>query len=147
MSESKRDTAGAICAALLAAVGGASIWAAQEFSDLGAVFPRTIGALLLMLGLLYLGFNATGSGRATAPLEGSRLRRIGLAITMLFWVFTLETLGFLVSSAVSMGALLWIANYDSWRLRSVLIYGGSALVLLLGFYVLFKVVLAVPLPM
>ncbi len=146
MDKDKRDTAGVLCAVLLAAIGAASVWAARDFSDLGAVFPSTVGALMLVLGLLYLVFGITGKGQSTAALEGSLARRVALALVMLFWVFTLDALGFLVSSALSMGALLWIANYDRWHLRSVTLYGGSALLLLLGFYVLFKVVLGVPLP-
>ena len=146
MTDKKRDIAGIAAALLLALMGALSIWASGEFSDLGAVFPRTVGGLMLILGLLYSVLSAMGRGQVVAPLEGSLPRRMALVITMLFWVFTLGPLGFLGSSALSMGALLWIANYDRWHPRSLLVYGGSTATLLLIFYTLFKLVLGVPLP-
>jgi hypothetical protein len=42
--------------------------------------------------------------------------------------------------------LVLVANYERWTLRRALVYGGSAVALLTGFYVLFVELLHVPAP-
>ena len=140
------DTPGAIGSALLIGVGVAALAGSGGFSDLGAVFPRAIGGLLVAMGLLYLVFYATGRTRRAAPAEGSNLRRAGVAGVMLAWAFALVPLGFLASSAIAFVLLLMLANHDRWTPRSMLLYGGAGALVLGGLYGLFKQLLQVPLP-
>ena len=140
------DIAGAVGSAIAIALGTAALWSAREFSSLGAVFPRTISILMILLGLLYLGMVFAGRTRRAPPLQGSRWRRGAVAAVMLAWAFLLVPLGFLGSSAAAIAALLAIANHDRWTLRTVIGYGAASAFVLGGFYVLFKLVLLVPLP-
>lgn len=140
------DVAGAIGCALAIVLGCVSWWAAADYSALGSVFPRAIGALLVVLGVTYLALFASGRTRRAAALDGSNARRAGVALVMLAWAYTLEPLGFLGSSALAMAALLFVANHES---RSVGRLAGQALaaaLLLVGLYALFKHALNVPLP-
>lgn len=140
------DLAGALGSVLAMGVGAAAFWAAGEFSALGSVFPRTVGALMIALGATYLAFAALGRTVRAAPLEGSNLRRGGAAVVMLAWGFALGPLGFLPSSAAAMAALMVIANHGRWSLRVALAYGAALAVVLGGLYGLFKHLLLVPLP-
>lgn len=142
----RRDWAGAFGSALAMVVGAGAIWAARDYSDLGAVFPRTVGGLLVLLGALYIAFVMTGRGRAAAALDGSMPRRAGVAVVMLAWGFALPVLGFVASSAAAMAALLVVANHQRWSVRSALVYGVSTAVVLALMVTLFKVGLKVPLP-
>ena len=142
----RRDTPGAIGSAGLVALGIAALVFSADFSDLGAVFPRAIGGLMVALGGLYLVLFALGRTRRAAPADGSNLRRAGVAVVLLGWAFALVPLGFLGSSAIAFVLLLVLANHDRWTPRSVLLMGGAGAVLLLGLYALFKLVLQVPLP-
>lgn len=54
MPEIRPDIPGAIGSALMVLLGAGAIWAARDYSDLGAVFPRTVGALLVALGSVYI---------------------------------------------------------------------------------------------
>ncbi len=147
MNEPKRpDIAGAVGCVLAIALGAAAWWAARDFSPLGSVFPRTVGALLIALGVLYLVFVALGRTKRAAALEGANVRRAGLAAVMLGWGFALGPLGFLPSSAVAMALLLVIAHHGRWTPRVVLLHGGSVGFVLIGLYALFKLALQVPLP-
>lgn len=141
-----RDLAGAIGCVLMMSIGAASFWVAGEFSALGSVFPRTVGALLIALGAVYLTFVALGRTARIAPLEGSNLRRGGAVVVLLAWGFTLGPLGFLPSSAAAMAALMAIAHHGRWSPRMALAYGAAAAVVLGGLYGLFKHLLLVPLP-
>ena len=128
----RRDTPGAIGSVLLIGAGVAALIFSSEFSDLGAVFPRAIGGLLVAMGVLYLVFYALG--------------RAGVAVVMLAWAFALPAMGFLASSAIAFVLLLMLANHERWTMRTVLLYGATGVLVLGGLYALFKHALQVPLP-
>ena len=141
-----RDPLDAAGVVLLVALGAAALAASTDFSPLGAVFPRAIGAALVALGLCYLTLIAMRRTPRLSGLEGSNLRRAGVAIVMLAWAFTLEPLGFLVSSAGSVAALLVIANHTRWTPLKAAGYGTSVALVLAVLYLLFAVALRIPLP-
>ncbi len=141
-----RDLAGAVGVALLIVVGALALAASADFSKLGAVFPRAIGASLIALGVAYLAMFALGRTSRSAQLAGSKLRRAGVAIVMLCWAFALEPLGFLASSVGGVTALLVIANHNLWTPRTVFAYGASAALVLAALYFLFAELLRIPLP-
>ncbi len=146
MPEIRPDIPGAIGSALMVLLGGSAIWAARDYSDLGAVFPRTVGALLVALGGVYILLVLIGRTRRAIGSDGSSMRRALVAMVMLAWGFTLGPLGFLPSGAAAMAALLLIAQHGRWTLRTALLYGLSTSFILVGMYALFKHALQVPLP-
>ncbi len=146
LHKGRGDVAGAIGSALAIAVGAAAVWAARDFSDLGAVFPRTVGALMVALGAVYIALFVRGRTRAAAALDGSMARRIGVALVMLAWGFTLEPLGFVASSTAAMAVLLVLAHHGRWTLRRAMLQAASTALVLAAFYALFKHALDVPLP-
>ena len=127
-------------------IGAAAIWAARDYSDLGAVFPRTVGALLVALGIVYIVLVVLGRTQRVAAVDGSSIRRALVAVVMLAWGFALGPLGFLPAGAAAMAALLMIAQHDRWTLRTALGYGLSTATVIGLLYTLFKHVLQVPLP-
>ncbi len=141
-----RDIPGAIGSLLLIAIGVGALVAAADFSDLGSVFPRTIGGLLVGLGLLYLVLVAMGRTKPPALLTGSMARRVGVAAVMLGWAFALGPLGFLASSACAFVLLLLLAQHARWTLRAAVLYTASGAIVLGGLWALFKLALQVPLP-
>jgi hypothetical protein len=146
MAEPRPDIPGAIGSGLMVLVGAAAIWAARDYSDLGSVFPRTVGALLVALGLVYIVLVVMGRTRRGAAIDGSSIRRALVALVMLAWSFALGPLGFLPAGAAAMAALLMIAHHDQWTLRKALAYGLSTAIVISLLYTLFKHVLQVPLP-
>ena len=145
-SRGGRDIGGAFGSLVAIALGAAALWYSAEFSMLGAVFPRTIAGLLIVLGAAYLAMVALGRTHGGSRLEGSKLRRVALAAVMLGWAFALVPLGFLLSSALAFVLLMVIANYERWTAGRLLAYLLSGAVVLGGLYGLFKLVLLVPLP-
>lgn len=127
-------------------LGAGAIWAARDYSDLGAVFPRTVGALLVALGCVYILLVLIGRTRRATGSDGSSMRRTLVAVVMLAWGFALGPLGLLPSGAAAMAALLLIAQHERWTLRTALLYGLSTSVILVGMYALFKLALQVLLP-
>lgn len=143
MPEIRPDIPGAIGSALMVLLGAGAIWAARDYSDLGAVFPRTVGALLVALGCVYILLVLIGRTRRATGSDGSSMRRTLVAVVMLAWGFALGPLGLLPSGAAAMAALLLIAQHERWTLRTALLYGLSTSVILVGMYALFKLALQV----
>ncbi len=146
MPEIRPDIPGAIGSAVMVLLGAGAIWAARDYSDLGAVFPRTVGALLVALGCVYILLVLIGRTRRATGSDGSAMRRTLVAVVMVTWGFTLGPLGFLPSGAAAMAALLLISQHGRWTWRTALLYGLSTSVILFGMYALFKHALQVPLP-
>lgn len=146
VDEPRRDIPGAIGSGLMVLIGAGAIWAARDYSDLGAVFPRTVGALLVALGIVYITLVAMGRSRRVVGEHGSVARRALVAIVMLAWGFALGPLGFLPTGVAAMGSLLLIAHHGRWTPRAVFTYGIATAVVLSLMYALFQHALQVPLP-
>ena len=80
MTTSRPDIPGAVGSALMVVIGAGAIWAARDYSELGAVFPRTVGALLVALGLVYIVLVLLGRTQLGAAAEGSTIRRALVAV-------------------------------------------------------------------
>jgi putative tricarboxylic transport membrane protein len=140
------DWPGAIGSAIAIAIGSAALAYSGTFSMLGSVFPRTIASLMIALGLIYIVFTLRGRTDRGPRVEGSNVRRVGVMVVMLAWAFTLEPMGFLPSSAAAFVVLLALANYDRWTARRAVGFAAASVLMLGGFYFLFKHLLKVPLP-
>lgn len=120
--------------------------ATESYSDLGSVFPQTISGLMVVLSIAYIVLAVTKPTGAPVQAGGSRGRQLAVAVVMVGWAFALEPLGFLASSAIAFVLLLMVAHYGSWTSRLAIMYVGAAFLVLGSLYLLFKVVLQVPLP-
>ncbi|MEO7941713.1 MAG: tripartite tricarboxylate transporter TctB family protein [Burkholderiaceae bacterium] len=145
-NESRPDIPGAVGSGLMVVIGAGAIWAARDYSDLGAVFPRTVGALLVALGIVYIVLVLLGRSRRAEGEHGSATRRALAALVMLAWGFALGPLGFLPTGVAAMASLLLIAHHGRWTLRTAVIYGIATAVVLGLMYALFQHALQVPLP-
>ena len=146
-TENSRDYAGIAFAVGFIALGIWAVSETREMSDLGAIFPRTIGIAMIVFSLAFIVLNVVGKGRARAlPEAGSTPKRIALIVVTLVWVLLLSTVGFYVTSLVAFVALCFIANYDPITSKMVLIWIASAFGVVTAFYLLFAKALLVPLP-
>lgn len=142
----KRDTPGITGCAIAIALGVGTLIGSRDFTDLGAVFPRTIGGLMIVFGLLYIVLALRKPVPQARPEAGSNPRRFATMVVMLAWAFALQPVGFLFTSVCASVALLLIAQYDRWTARTAWIYALSTAVVVSGLYALFRVILQVPLP-
>jgi putative tricarboxylic transport membrane protein len=146
MDKSKRHLRGIIASAVFASIGGLAIYYSREFSPLGAVFPRTIAAAMIVLCAAYIAVALLRTINIEKPQPGSATRRIALAITLLAWALLLEPVGFLLTSIVCFAATLVIANYDRWTPRLAVVYAAVGILVLATLYGVFSYVLQVPFP-
>lgn len=147
-SQQRRDTAGIVLCGVLFVVGALVLYASMDFSTLGAVFPRTVAAVMMVFCVAYAvtAWRPAHPPAAAAEGGGSSVRRIGLFLVMLLWAVVLPTVGFLLTSIVAYVLITLLANYGAWTPRKVLNRAVAGTLILVGFYVLFRNFLYVPLP-
>jgi hypothetical protein len=141
-----RDVYGLAFCIFFLILGGAIWWASMTYSDLGAIFPRTIASLLILLSATYIVRVIVWPKEVEYDFDGSNIRRILLFLTLVIWAFTLEVFGFLTTSIVGFILILLISNYDKWTFKRALGLVLSGLSVLIALYIVFKLLLNVPLP-
>ena len=141
-----RDVRG-IAGCVFAIVCSALAWYyAKDFSAMGAVFPRTVAAAMMLFAAVYIAVSLLRPSARAAPQPGSVWRRAALVAVMAAWSILLEKVGFLSTSVACYAAILVIANYDRWTPRMAVTYAAVGGAVLGGLYAIFRFVLLVPLP-
>ncbi|MGD1878719.1 MAG: tripartite tricarboxylate transporter TctB family protein [Kiloniellaceae bacterium] len=142
------DLAGSLIAAGFVLLGALAWWDTTDMADPDSyVFPRTVILLMMGLSLLLILRNVIrGGGQHHISTAGSWPRRIGLVAAMLAGALAMPLVGFLPAGAVVFLAIMLLAMFDPWVGHRRWIFPLVGLAVVVGFYVLFSVVLRVPLP-
>jgi len=147
VSETPRRDLHGIAGSVAAIAGGALAWHyAEDFSAMGAVFPRTVAAAMILLALVYIAVAVLRPAVPAAPKPGSTWRRVALVVVLAAWSVLLERVGFLATSVVCYALILVITNYDRWTPRRAVGYAAAGALVLGVLYAVFRFALQVPLP-
>lgn len=142
-----RDWHGMAYAVGFVALGIVALASSGDMSALGAVFPRTIATAMIVFSLGYIAQNLFRPAGKLPPGDGGSWgRRAALVAVMLGWIALLPWLGFLVSGMLGFLGMILVGNYDAWTPRRVATYALTSVAIIGGFFVLFAVMLNVPLP-
>lgn len=142
----RRDVRGIAGAAVAIAAGALAWYHTKEFSAMGAVFPRTVAAAMMIFAIVYIAVSILRPSAPATPPKGSAWRRVALVAVLIAWSVLLERVGFLATSIACFAAILVIANYDRWTPRSAATYAVAGAAVVGGLYAIFRFVLQVPLP-
>ncbi len=140
---------GMVICAIFVGVGVLILLGARSLSPLGAVFPATIGVILIVLSLAFIALGLLGRTPAPVPAAGSGggpVRRIGLAAIMLAYVVLLPVIGFFVTSLAAFFATMVVADYDRPGVRTWLIWAATGVAIVAGFWWLMANVLLLRMP-
>lgn len=141
-----RDWSGLAGAAAAALLGAWMLREAAGFSDLAAVFPRTIAIVMIAAaGLLAVRILVWPSVRRAAE-GGSARRRVALVAVAALWVGAIPLAGFLAASLAGFFAAMLVARFEVWTARRAAVDLAAGAALVVGFYLLFEAGLGVPLP-
>jgi putative tricarboxylic transport membrane protein len=150
MNPTVRDWPGAAVAAGFAALGAYAISQSLAMTPLGAIFPRTIGFVLVALALAQAVRCLLGRGGASTLEDGDRggstARRAALAVVLLVWVVAFPIIGFLVTSLVAGAMLMVIAEFEALTPRLVAVRLALVGTMVAIFYWLMVSVLYIPMP-
>ena len=141
-----RDWPGLAGAAAAALLGAWMLRQATDFSDLAAVFPRTIAFVMIgAAAVLALRILIWPSVRAAVE-RGSAPRRVALVAVAALWVGAIPLAGFLTASLAGFFGAMLVARFDAWTARRAAVDLAAGAALVVGFYLLFEAGLGVPLP-
>lgn len=136
-----------IVSAFFIIVGLVTLYDTLSYSDIDSkVFPRAAAIALILCAGVSLIYGLIKPTVDEGFGHGSWWRRLLLVITMLISCVAMPYLGFLGASAIAFAGGLIAAMHDQWTIKKVLLYWGSGALIMIAFYVLFKMVLKVPLP-
>lgn len=147
-TERKMPASNVVMAGLFIAIAAVTLWDTTSYTDADSyVFPRTIAVALIVLSLVLIVQWLLGrQSQSEPPSAGSTPRRVALVVSMLAATAAMPWIGFLVSGVLAFAAVLVIAMYDPWTRFRTIVYPVVGLVIVGGFYLLFREVLQVPLP-
>ncbi|MBX3671557.1 MAG: tripartite tricarboxylate transporter TctB family protein [Burkholderiales bacterium] len=136
-----------IAGSVIAIVAAGLAWYhAGAFSAMGAVFPRTVAAVMLIAAAAYIAVAILRPAARQPAGAASTWRRIALVVVLALWSAFLEQVGFLTTSLACFAAILVIANYDRWTPRTAALYSLAGAAIVGGLYATFRFALQVPLP-
>ncbi len=147
-SKRHRDVGGMVMAALFIVLGAVLYYDTTTMVDPDSyVFPRAIIAAMVGLSLAVIIVNLvrpeTGAG---VRERGSVVRRLGLVAAMLGATALMPILGFVLSGLIAFMIIMVFAMYDPWTRFRLIVYPVVGGAIVVGFYILFKEMLFVPLP-
>lgn len=125
---------------LMGVLAVAVIFAAGNMGSEG-VFPRLI-AYLLLIGALVTAVQTVRNGKKTVVLENLNVKRVVLVLVMLLaYILLLDKLGYILSTFLLCAGVIRLLGYRNY-FRLVLCSAATVALV----FVLFKVLLLVPLP-
>lgn len=126
----------------------AAVWKTMGLNETSYLFPRTVGLVLLFLSMVYLVslFIKNGHQKLFEHINKRQLFVIGLG--MIGYVALIGLLGFLVASIIYLSSFTWylMGGEDKPRNIKVFYSAWSAMAVSLFFFVIFRYIFNVPLP-
>ncbi len=127
--------------------GVIALWDTTNYTDRDSqVFPQTVAVILIVTALASVVMRLVRPSNRGGFGEGIWWRRILIVAAMFGTAFAIPVIGFLGAGMLTFAGGLVAAMHDRWTARTAGLYLGSAMLIMIGFFSLFKYVLHVPLP-
>jgi hypothetical protein len=143
-----RLTKDVISAVVLVIISGVVLWETSGLNEMSAVFPRTIGYILLVLSLFYL-VKSIAKPTYEKVFEGTDKRKVlVMSLGVLIYAVLIWIIGFLIASLCYLFSIIWyLQGAKEEPKRRIFRAGIASLSVSVGFYFIFKFLLNVPLPL
>lgn len=141
------QTGSLLIAGFFVLAGAITLYDTTRYTDVDSmVFPRAAATLLIICSLLSLVSTWLRPSAEPGFGQGSWWRRLLLVASMLGACLLMPVIGFLGAGCVAFVGGLIAAMHLRWSAATAFRYGGSGLIIMVGFYALFRYALHVPLP-
>ncbi len=136
-----------VVSTLLLILAVAALWQSWNFSALGAIFPRVICSVLIIVSVITLwrALSRRSSPSRGLPRDGI-LRGLLLIAVMSLWIAVLETAGFAVAGVAAYLALAVITEREPLTWRRMIRFILVAVAIVVAFQLVFVYGLKVQLP-
>lgn len=144
---SEGQTGSLIISALFVFAGIVTLYDTTGYTDRDSqVFPQAVAIILIITAALSFVMRFLNPTEDDGFGRGVWWRRIILIATMLLTCFAMPYIGFLAAGVIAFGGGLIAAMHDKWSKKTMFLYSGSGVIILVSFFAVFKYVLLVPLP-
>ena len=127
----------------------AAIWKTKGLNEMSYLFPRTVGLVLLCLSMIYLAavFVKNGDRKLFEHIHKRQLLVISLG--MIGYVALIGLLVFLPASIIYLSSFTWYLMMGEEKPGNIKVFysAWSAMAVSVFFFVLFRYIFNVPLPM
>ena len=147
-SQSNQGNIGSfIITALFIIAGIVTLYDSLSYTDIDSkVFPRAAAIVLIICATISLIIELLKPTESEGFGVGIWWRRVLLVVTMLLCCFAMPYIGFLLAGMIAFAGAMISAMHDQWTTKSLIVYWGSGLLIMVAFYSLFRFALQVPLP-
>ncbi|MGQ7844330.1 tripartite tricarboxylate transporter TctB family protein [Granulosicoccus sp. 3-233] len=136
-----------IVSAFFVIAGVVTLYDTLSYSDMDSkVFPRAAAIVLIVCAMLSIVGNLLRPVSEPGFGQGAWWRRILLVLSMLAACLAMPLVGFLPAGFIAFGGSLFASMHERWSARAAIVFLLSSLMIMVGFYALFRFVLHVPLP-
>lgn len=136
-----------VIASLFVLIGVITLYDTTTYSDLDAkVFPRAASIVLIVSAISIIIANLLRPLKEPGFGQCAWWRRVLLVVCMLVAALVMPEAGFLPAASIAFFGAMVAAMHERWTLRTLGLYVGSAVVIMVAFYTFFRFILNVPLP-
>jgi len=136
-----------LISALFVVMGFAALYDTTGYSDRDSqIFPQTVAIILIITSVISFITRFLKPSEEGGFGSGIWWRRCLLVLSMFVTCFAMPIVGFLPASAIAFAGGMIAAMHDRWNVKTVLLYWGTGILIMVAFFALFKFVLYVPLP-
>ena len=146
-AHAKRSIGSVIVAGFFVLAGIVTLYDTTSYSDVDSmVFPRAAAVALVICSLLSLVFGMLKPLHEPGFGRGTWWRRVLLVASMLLACFVMPLIGFLPAGILAFAGCMLASMHQRWSILISALYFASGLLIMIGFYSLFRYALHVPLP-
>lgn len=146
-TDTKRDIGALLIAALFILAGVVTLYDTNSYSDIDSkVFPRAAAIVLIICSMLSIVSGILKPSKEEGFGVGSWWRRVLLVASMLIACLVMPRIGFLPAGILAFSGCLIASMHQTWSVTKITLYAVSGLLIMIGFYSLFRYALHVPLP-
>jgi hypothetical protein len=139
-----KDSYVAVALILLSLV---ALWGTRELNEMSAVFPKTVGIILLVLSIVYLikSIKKPDYNKVFGSIDKGRV--VPMLLGMVIYVALIWAVGFFLASLFFISFFVWfLQEPGNNRMHRLTRSGLYSIGMVLVFYLVFRYVFLVPLP-
>ncbi|MET3699432.1 tripartite tricarboxylate transporter TctB family protein [Bacillus oleivorans] len=149
MQAGQRVVHDVVSSVILIIIAVIALWETRGLTEMSYVFPRTVGAILLVLSIAYfiLSLKKREEKKLFQDLDGKKV--MVMSLSMIGYCILIGLVGFFAASLLYIGYISWWlqkGEEEKSNKRKLIHASLASVVVTVSFFILFQYIFLVPLP-